>query len=192
MAIKVGEEQKKKQGKGKEVPQSLDIFLPVTLILLLLMGGAYFFVLSLESQAKEEKEELERMIEVKEEEIPEETEERVERYSDLFNDFKTVVERHHVASPFFEPLERRMHSRVEINILDLDLENNELSLSGEGEGFVAVGQQFHALKDADFIKEIDLSNLELVKAEEGPDHINFSFEGRVKPELIKFITEEDD
>jgi len=190
MAIEVG----KKKKKGSKTPKGLDIFFQAMVILFIIIVGSYFFAQHLKSQAEETKTEIESEIERRKAEVPEkkEMEDAARYYSNLIRDFKTVSDNRHIISSFFSPLERSIHPEVTIVALNIDPEGKSAVIEGEGEDFIAVGQQFHALKNRDFIEDVALSSLSTVRDGEEIDYITFVFDIEIVEDLFTKTIKEDD
>ncbi len=188
MAIQVGDKTKKK--KGKDLPENLDLFLPISIILFIIMGLFYISLFYLNAKAEETGEILENNIEQKEKEIPEEIEKDAKKYSNIIEDFKELLEDHTIASPFFDLLENMMHPRVMMSSIDMSFEDNEAVISGKGEGFISVGQQFYVLKTRDFISEVTLDEMSKGSREEDEDdlgdYVDFSFTVKFNKGIFNF------
>ncbi len=185
MAIKVSE--KKKETK---LPKGVDLLFQFAVLLFVLVGGSYFFMMYLNAEAKEEKKEIEQAIVAKRAEIPEKEklEEKARGYFNLIEDFKLVVENNRVLSPFFGPFEKMIHPNVSVFEMSVNLGEGEGVITGSGRDLVTVGQQFHALKNSDFISNVDLTDLTVPE----DDRISFSFSVKFSEELFKLQLKEDD
>jgi hypothetical protein len=183
MAIQVGEKAKKK--KERDLPENLDLFLPISIVLFAIMAIFYATLFYLSAQAEETKVILEKNIAIKEEEIPKETEKEIKNYYNIIEDFKLLIEDHHRASSFFEPLQRMMHPRVMISSIDINFETSEVKMSGKGDGFISVGQQFYVLKTRSFISSVSLDRMSK-GSKEGESHVDFGFTVVFDKDIFKF------
>ncbi len=185
MAIKVSE--KKKENK---LPKGVDMLFQFAVFLFILVGSSYFFMMYLNAEAEEKKMEIEQAIEDKRAEIPEKEkiEEEVRGYFNLIEDFKLVVENNRVLSPFFVPFEKMIHPNVSVFEMGVNLDDGKGVITGGGENLVAVGQQFHLLKNSDFITNVDLTGLTVSK----DGQISFSFSIIFSVELFEFQLKEND
>jgi len=189
MAIQVSE--KKKEVK---LPQGMDALFQFSIILFVLVGLSYFFMMYLNISAEERKSEIETKIEETKAQIPEkeELERKAERYFNHIEDFKLILGNHQVTSPFFGPFEEMIHPEVSILRTEVSLDENEGMLTGLGEDLVAVGQQFSALKSREFISDVNLIALMVDEDEETREEIiMFSFVIRVEPELFELNIKND-
>ncbi len=182
MAIEVQGKNKKKEIK---TPESLDIFLPISIALFVIMGASYFLLSYLTLRAEETGETIRESIVEEEKKIPQGVEAEIRGYSNAINDFKTVIENHHIVSSFFRPFQNMTHPRIMMSNMSLNLRESSASFSGRGDGFVAVGQQFYVLKERDFIESVDLLRMNRGLDENG-NFVEFSFSINFNPELFKF------
>ena len=183
MAIQIGEKTKKK--KKTNLPENLDLFLPISAVLFAIMVVFYGTLFFLSNKAEEVKVVLENNIEQKEKEIPKEIEEEAKEYSNIIEDFKLLLEDHYRSSSFFPPLEKMMHPRVMISSIDMNFGTNEAKITGKGAGFVAVGQQFYVLKTRSFITSVSLDRMSK-GSKEGESYVDFSFTVVFDKTLFKF------
>ncbi len=179
MAIQIDDKKKK-----VKLPKSLDILFNFALALFLIVTASYFLISFLIANAEEVKKEIEYNIEKKKAEIPEreELEETARSYFNLIEDFKNVVEKQKLVSLVFEPLERITHPAIVINNVNINLVDNQAQISGIGKNLVVIGQQFHALKNNEFVSTVNLDALSVTE-EEGAV---FSFSIGFKEGLFDF------
>lgn len=183
MAIQVGEKTKKK--KKTNLPENLDLFLPISAVLFAIMVIFYGTLFFLSDKAEEAKVILEHNIKQKEEEIPKEIEKEAKKYYDIIEDFKLLLDIHHRASSLFDPLEKMMHPRVMISSIDINFKTNQAKIVGKGDGFVAVGQQFYVLKTRSFVTSVSLDRMSK-GSKEGESYVDFSFTAVFDKTLFKF------
>lgn len=186
MAIQVTE--KKKEVK---TPKGLDAFLQLSVVLFFLAAVAYGLFFYLNTEAEEAKAEVERQIEETKAQIPEkeELERRAQEHFNLIEDFKLLSRNRRVLSPFFEPFENMIHPRVMIFSFIAEVDQDEARFSGVGEDLVAVGQQFKGLKNTEFVLNVSLSELAVIRREDGRAYVEFSFQLELDPETFKFERE---
>ncbi len=182
MAIQVTE--KKKETK---YPKGIDILFQFSVFFFVFVGIAYFFTIYLNVQAEELKSEVERRIEEKKAEIPEreELEKNAQRYFQLVEDFKLIIDNNRIVSPFFYPFEEMIHPRVIISGMTVDSFSGNGLIFGEGEDLVAVGQQFLALKNNEKASDVNLVSIDILSEE---DVVRFSFSLNFDKELFNFYT----
>jgi hypothetical protein len=180
MAIQVTE--KKKETK---YPKGIDLLFQFSIFFFILVGVAYFFTIYLNVRAEEVKMEVERRIEEKKAEIPEkeELERTAQRYFQLVEDFKLIVDNNKVISPFFYPFEEMIHPRVVISSVTVDSFSNNGIIFGEGEDLIAIGQQFLALKNNENASDVNLASIDILAEEEV---VRFSFSLNFDKDLFKF------
>ncbi len=181
MAIQVDNKKKK-----VKLPKSLDILFNFALALFLVVTSSYFLISFLIVNAEEVKREIEHNIEKKKAEVPEreEFEEAARNYFNLIEDFKVVVEKQKLVSLIFEPVEKITHPAVVINNANINLENNQGQIGGVGKNLIVIGQQFHALKNNEFISSVSLDALSVTEDGE----VNFSFTLGFKERLFDFYS----
>jgi|GEM_PF-1842170 len=190
MAIEVSQQKKKKV----KAPEGLDLFFQAMIFLFVLVVGGYFFMLHLNTQAEEIGREIEDEIARRKAAVPEreEMEDRARYHRHLIEDFQDIIDARYVMSPFFSPFEGSVHPSAEVFVLNIEPEERTVRVSGKGEDFVAVGQQFYALKAREFVEELSLSNLSTVREDEEVVAVEFTFDMQVEEELfVKDISEDD-
>ncbi len=191
MAIQVSE--KKNEIK---LPQGLDALFHFAVVLFIIVGASYFFVLYLTARAEAREEQIEQKIEETKAQIPEkeELERTAQRYFNLIEDFKFVLEKHHLFSLLFSPFEEMTHPGVTIVSAEFNLDEGIIIVGGVTDNLVAVGQQFHALKNKDFILNVNLDNLNVKREDDivlEREEILFSFMLSIDRDLFKFETKDD-
>ncbi len=189
MAIEVGE--KKKEVK---LPEGMDALFQFSVVLFVLVGLSYFFVWYLDVRAKETQEEIEMQIEQTKAQIPEKQalEEKARAHFNLIEDFKLVLDNHHISSPFFGFFEEIIHPNSMIFNVGYDFDENTGIVTGKGEDLVVVGQQFNALKDSQIVREVDLVELVVDDDEDTGERIfAFSFQIRIDRELFELKIKDD-
>ncbi len=176
-----------KKKKEVKLPKGLDVFFQIAIVLFIIVSAAYLFVIYLNMQAEEAKTEIERQIEEKKAEIPEKEElERIAwEHFNLIEDFKTVTQSRKALSPFFGPFEGAVHPSVLVLNLSVNPEKNEAHFSGTGRNLVAVGQQFLALKNREFVLHAELTDLAVVEREDGTTYTEFAFMLSLAPDVFK-------
>ncbi len=185
MAIQVSEKKKE-----STLPKGVDMLFRFAIVFFILVSLSYFFMMYLNAEAVETKTEIESAIETKKAEIPEkeELEKKIRDYFNLIEDFKLIVKNHRVMSPFFEPFEKMIHPEVSLSEMRLDLSGNTGTFAGKGEDLVAVGQQFHVLKNREFISDVELTGLTVSE----DDEVVFSFLIKLNADFFKFQLTEND
>jgi hypothetical protein len=132
-------------------------------IILLLASITYYFILDSSLQASEaENQRLEE--ELAKGKTPEEIalEEEVFGYEKKIQDFSVLVEGHTYPSKFFTFFEGLCHPSVWFSQSELVLgEDYELSLSGEADNFITLGQQLFIFQQEELIQEVELAKLSL-------------------------------
>ena len=182
MAIQVTE--KKKETK---YPKGIDVLFQFSVFFFIFVGISYFFTIYLNVRAEEVKVEVERRIEEKKAEIPEkeELEKTAQRYFQLVEDFKLIIDNNKIISPFFFPFEEMVHPQVVISSVNVDSISNDGLIFGEGEDLVAVGQQFLSLKRNEKVSDVNLISIDISREE---DVVRFSFSLKFDKDLFNFYT----
>lgn len=152
-------------------------------IFLLLVSIAGYFALDyyFVKKAQQKLQELE--MKVTEIRTPQQIalEEKILDYREKIEDFSSLLSSHKKNSNFFNFFEKITHPRIFFSELNLNTKLNQVKLSGRAESFRALGEQLLIFREAEFIKDLNLSNLGI--GEEG--EIRFTFNLDLDPNLFK-------
>ena len=88
-------------------------------------------------------------------------EEEILNYQKKINDFEFLLSYHLFPSKFFTFLEKTSHPRVLFSQTNLNPAQSLVTLSGQAESFLALGQQLQILKREPSIKNVSLSKISL-------------------------------
>jgi len=99
----------------------------------------------------------------------------LKEYEKKIKDFSQLVASHFDTRKFFAELEKNTHPNVWFSEISLDFEKFTVKLSGKAESFTALGQQLSILEQAQFFKNVNLSDLSLSKEGEVKFSLDFSF-----------------
>lgn len=166
-----------------KIPLWVTILLAVDIIVLLALGGTYFYFYQssekTESQIKEVEEKLVR--------TPEERsmEDNLAKISQRISNFKKVLKGHEKTSQLFPFLEGISHPNVWFTDFDFQSEKNLISLKGKASSFSVVGEQIEVLKNNDLVKEIKLEQLSMGEEGERGAEVSFALRLTFKPEVLK-------
>lgn len=151
-------------------------------IALMIVAILSYFILNniLEKKTQTFKDLDEKLIKLK---TPEELnlEKEVLDYSKKIKDFSILIDSHLAASNFFKILERITHPKVWFNDIELRTKEARVSLSGEAEDFLTLGQQLLI-----FEKEKEIQDLELSKVFLAEERIKFELNLSLLPETFEF------
>jgi hypothetical protein len=90
-------------------------------------------------------------------------EQRLLNYQKKVRDFGVLLDYHLPPRNIFDFLEKITHPKVWFSSFSFNLEENKVSLSGQTDTFITLGQQIIILRNQDFIKDIDLSDISIDK-----------------------------
>lgn len=108
-------------------------------------------------------------------------EEEILDYREKIEDFSSLLLNHKKNSNFFNSFEKITHPKIFFSELNLNTKLNQVKLSGRAESFRVLGEQLLIFREAEFIKDLNLSNLGI--GEEG--EIGFTFNLYLDPNLFK-------
>lgn len=150
-----------------------------SLILLIVLGGLYFLLHNQVSSLAIEKEEIEEDITLSPGQ--EELKKEMQLMSNKISDFSEIFEEHKITSNFFKFLKTYCHPKVQFMSLRIDNKQTKADLQGETENFRTLGEQILILKQVEFIKGLQVSNISLTQA----GKVSFSLTFTFSEELIK-------
>lgn len=150
-----------------------------SLILLIVLGGLYFLLQNQISSLAEEKEKIEEDMTLSPSQ--EELKKEMQLVSNKISDFSEIFEGHKITSNFFKFLKIYCHPKVQFMSLRIDSKQTNADLQGETENFRTLGEQILILKQVDFIKGLQVSNISLTQT----GKVSFSLTFTFSEELIK-------
>ena len=109
-------------------------------------------------------------------------EEGLKSLSAKIDDFTPLLLNHQKSSNFFNFLEENTHPKVFFTKLNLDAKGNLVELSGQTDDFLTLGQQLLIFQKSEFVQNLKLSKVEILK--EGK--IEFTFKFSLNPKLFTF------
>lgn len=167
--------------KEKTYKISPDIIVLIFLLFLFLVFlGSYFYFLFLETKIKKEISVVESNIENTQKKI-EPLEKEAKKYQEKINNLKFLLDFHRLPLKVFEFLEKNTHPQVWFSSLDFNLEKNSLKIPGNAQSFEVLAQQILIFKNSEFVKNINLSKVNLGK--EGG--VSFDLELTIDPKIYK-------
>jgi len=92
------------------------------------------------------------------------------------NDFSVLIDNHRKASNIFAFMENQCHPKVWFNNFSLNTKEGTVSLAGEAQDFLSLGQQMLILKDEKMIKSVDLANISMKKEGKITFNLSISFD----------------
>ena len=114
-----------------------------------------------------------------------EIEEKEEKLKDLnrkIRTFSKILEKHFFISNIFSFLEKTTHPKVIYTSFDLNPKRGVLSLAGETENFLTLGQQILFFRESQFVSDLKFSEVSLTK--EGK--VSFSLDISLKSEIFQW------
>lgn len=164
--------------KIKEIPWS-DIILTTCLIIFLLCFLSYFVLVYFQTKFQQELSKLENAL------VRTSSEKKLEEetlgYKRKIEDFGFLLENHRFPLNIFNFLEKNTHPKVWFSKLNLDLEKNLLTVSGQADNSEVMGQQILIFKKEALIQNLNLSNLS--RGKEGK--IEFDLQFTFQPQIFK-------
>ena len=181
--------------KRKEIDSSkgLDLFFQFSVVLFVLAGAFYSFMVYMTNRAEGVNEEIRQFTEQQRAEFPEkqELELLAQKYHNLIGDFKDVSKRRSISSPFFLPFQGMIHPQARVANISIDLQDSAVIFMGSGADLIAVGQQFTNLKNREYVENVSLTNIALTE-EEGASFVRFAFSATIDSSLFEVKLEEND
>ncbi|MDI6883140.1 MAG: hypothetical protein QMC93_01535 [Patescibacteria group bacterium] len=144
-----------------------------SLILIIFLIGAYFFLAKEISSLEEKNQGLEGEIaKVKEEKIGQ-TEKEILATEQRIKIFKELLKKHKISSNFFPFLENLTHPKVQFTRLILNSESYQIALEGKTENFQFLAEQIFILREDKNIKSLNLNSVSLDR--EGKTQFTLTF-----------------
>lgn len=166
-----------------KIPLWVTILLVADIIVLLALGGTYFyFYQSSEKTETQIKEVEEKLVKTPEERS---REDNLAKTSQRISSFEEVLKGHKKTSQLFSFLEGISHPNVWFTEFDFQSEKNLISLKGRASSFSVVGEQVAVLKNNDLVKEIKLEQLSMGEEGEGGAEVDFALRLTFKPEVLE-------
>ena len=165
--------------KASQKSKGLDAFFYLSILLLVLVLGAYF-ILNMFSQ-KENERLTSLRLEISEIMTPEKskTEEEVLAAKAKVDDVSQLIESHLRGSKVFEIIERTTHPKVWFNRFDYDAHQKTLKLSGQTENFEILAQQFMIMEEEKTIEKVTLETITNDREGKVNFNLNLSFESNI-------------
>jgi hypothetical protein len=160
--------------KELEQPEGLEkkIFPWLSLILVIIVIFAYFFILRQDSKAKTELETVETDIKRQQDASFKTLEQEVLAQKRKIDDVFRLIEARKQASQTFVFLEQYVHPQIYFSGITLNMGTGNLELEGTAKNFISLGEQIHILKDSGFSQNIGLKSIGLDQS----DGIKFKLE----------------
>jgi hypothetical protein len=151
-------------------------------VLLLIASILAFFLLNRSfEKAESELQSLEETLSREKTQEEKDLEREVFGYQEKIEDFSELSKLHLYPSKFFNFFQELCHPQIWFSEFLLNLEDFNLSISGETENFSILGQQILIFQQEEKIKNTDLSEVSIGK--EGK--VNFTLDLYLKPEIFK-------
>lgn len=142
---------------------------------------SFFLLNHLQNVAQKSLSDMETALQVSKTPEEQEVEKKVLQAQRRIEDFVLILGRHQKNSNFFSFLEGKIHPRVKINSLDL-AKPSSLTLSGQAENFIVLGQQLSIFQNTPQILKTNLNSLSL--GTEGG--VGFTFQLELSPQIFQF------
>lgn len=153
------------------------IFSILIFILSLFYFGSLFF---LEKKEKEKLKMFEEKISLLKTEEIQNLEKEILKYQREVSEFSEMIKDYFLPSKLFSFLESKAHPKIFFSKIDVDFPNSKILISGKGEDFVSLHQQYQIFRE-DPNLDFELKKISLDK--EGK--IDFEFEIVFKKDIIK-------
>lgn len=157
----------------------INILFLSSLTLLIILGGSYAFLKFKTSSTQAEIRDADDQIIKIKKERDNDTERYVFDTQKRIKDFSEILEKHKITSNFFAFVDKTSYEKVKFLELGLDTETKNVSLKGETENFDTLGKQILNLKNNDFVKGLDISNISLNKEGKINFTVNFSLDSEI-------------
>ena len=142
--------------------KALLYFLVFTIISL---TTAYIFLISLEGQAQNNLEKIERQITAQKTTKIINLEKTVKEYKKEIDVYAPYLSNHILVTKFFDFLEANTHPKIYFDKASIRVLLDDVSLSGKADSFLSLGQQLMIFNNSPMVKNVTLSNISL--SEEG-------------------------
>lgn len=152
----------------------------LSLILLLLIGGAYFGLRSIGLKKQKELEELQEQLARGENPI-EKLENKLRKYKEKLNNLSLIIDSRLIGTEIFGFLEKITHKQIVWTSADIDTKKEEITLKGRAETLPVLTQQLIYLRRVPEIKSFELTNINL----EGREKVIFGLNLRLSSRLFK-------
>jgi len=155
-------------------------YFSIFLFLGFLLG--YFILTSLEKKSENTLSNLEEAL------VKGKTPEMSSLEEEILNDQKKIkdlsplLEKHLFPSKIFEFFERNVHPQVFFSEINLNSLNSTVSLSGECDSFLTLGQQLAIFEKELLVEKLDLTQVSITKEGKIEFFLNFSF----NPKIFKY------
>ncbi len=167
--------------KPKTKPKKITaVLFFLSLILLLLVGGAYFGLKSIETKKQKELEEAKKQLAQKETPLKK-LEDKLQRCKAKLDDLSLVLGSRLIGTEIFGFLERITHIQITWASANINAKEGEVTLTGEAETLPVLTQQLIYLKKVPEIKSFKLTNMSLGEGEK----VNFGLTLKLSPSLFK-------
>jgi hypothetical protein len=162
--------------RATPLPFWLKILFYILIALLLAIILSYFILDHLQEKSLTAFQSLEE--EIAKEETPQKIaqEQEILNYQKKINNFARILDRHLVASKFFNFLEKTSHPRIWFSKIDLNPGESLAIVSGRAETFPVLGQQLQIFKKETLIKNTSLTKISLGEKGEIEFTLTFSFD----------------
>jgi hypothetical protein len=164
-----------------EIPSSLKFLFWFSLVLLIALGGVFFYFQKQISALNEKKNTLENQMTTVGTPTQKALEKEIFNTAEKIKDFSKISKEHKIVSKFFEFLESYCHPKVQFTSLNLDTKNYIANLTGNTENFQTLGEQILIFKGNENVKGLKISNVSL--GEDGKVKFNLTF--NFSPTLIE-------
>lgn len=165
----------------EEIPKWQKILVFVSIFILLIFIVASLILISLEKKAKISLQDLdEKIFKARTPEIVS-LEKEILNYQKEIKDFSQLIGQHLFPSKLFPFLEEKTHPRTFFSRIDSIPRDSKISLSGQTESFLTLGQQLLIFQSDSSVKDLNLSGVSITK--EGK--IGFDLEISLDPKIFK-------
>jgi len=158
----------------------------IGLVVLLLVGGSYFYLQNLNNKLSQEKQNIVNAINQKKTAEIKDLEKSVSLWESKINDYNIIFGNHGADSNVFAFLEKITHPKVWWSDITFESQSakavSTLKLKGSSDTFISLQQQLLALESEGFVNKIVLNQISLAKSGNPEFNLEISFfPGILKP-----------
>ncbi|MFH1894359.1 MAG: hypothetical protein ABH813_00415 [Patescibacteria group bacterium] len=157
-----------------------NILLCFSLVLLAAVSASYFILNNSQQKTEKEIQLLDEKLALASASPEASLEKEVLNYQKKINDFSSLLASHKYSSQIFPLIESATHPKITFSKFSLEVNGQNIALSGTTDSFQTLGQQLIIFKNEKLIKEAKVSNI----AFEKDGKISFNFDLILAPQIF--------